>query len=149
MKTKIYKEKDLLASLTFIFFGVMAFWINQDYPRGTIIRTGPGYFPMILSTILTILGLFIFLRSFWLNEDLISSFAFRPLLFIIIAILSFAFLIRPLGIVLATLVMIIFSSLAGWDFRWREVLILYLFLVIFSYILFIYFLGISLKVWPI
>ncbi len=149
MKTKVYKKKDFFAGLIFIFFGIMAFWINQDYPRGTIIRMGPGYFPTILSTILIILGLFTFLRSFWLKEDLISSFAFRPLLLNIIAILGFAFLIRPLGIVLATLVMIIFSRLAGWDFSWREVLILYLFLVIFSYILFIYFLGLSLKVWPI
>ena len=146
---KVHKKIDFYAGLVFIFFGVSAVLMAHSYPMGTALRMGPGYFPTLLGGVLALLGLMITLRTLWLNGDIIKLGTLRPLILIPGAVLAFAFLVQPLGLVLACLVLIMVGSLGGWEFRLREAVILFLVLVTLSVVVFVYGLKLSLKVWPI
>ncbi len=120
----------------------------RNYSMGTAARMGPGYLPYILGGILILLGLMISTRSLWLSGEAIEPIVLRPLLLVTISVVAFTFMVGPLGLVLATLALVIISSLGGFEFRLREVLALYLGLVALAVGLFVYVLSVSFRVWP-
>jgi len=200
----IRNPKDFWAGLMFMGFG-LAFmviaegtpnFINElfgtkvipGYQMGSAVRMGPAYFPVLLGTILAILGAIIFARSFvskivgavsevklpfnvidlavtvgvfvvltyvakWtkISHDwamlgsavVISVLAvmFRPeakaLALILAAGLAFAYLLKPLGLVLASIILIFVSAFGGHEFKWKEVAILSAVLVVFSVVVFV------------
>lgn len=148
MKIKIRYRRDFYSGLIFIFFGALAVLIARYYPMGTAVRMGPGYFPTILGGALALLGLIVSARSLWLSGEAIKLLALRPLVFVLGATLAFAYLIEPLGLVLATLALVIISSLGGWGFRLREVALLSLVLAVLAVGLFVYGLGLPFNMWP-
>lgn len=148
MKIKIRNRKDFYAGLGFIFFGGLAVFIARNYPMGTAARVGPGYFPFILGSILSLLGLIIAVRSLWLSIEAIGPFVMRPLVLVLGSVVAFAILVQPIGLVLALLVLVVISSLGGSEFRPREVAILYLALAVMAIGIFVYSLGLPFKVWP-
>jgi len=146
---KIRNPKDFYSGLVFIFFGLLAVIISRDYPLGSAMRMGPGYFPAILGGLLTLMGLTIASRALLLSGDGIKAMAFRPLIMVLVSVVAFALLIRPLGLILATLALVVVSSLGGLEFRVREVLLLYVMLAALAVCLFVYSVGLPIKVWPL
>ena len=60
---KIKSERDFWSGVMFIVVGV-AFGLGaRNYSMGVGARPGPGYFPMILSSILVLLGLIVTFKS--------------------------------------------------------------------------------------
>jgi len=149
MPIKIRSPKDLYAGLLFLFFGVLAMGMARNYPMGSAVRMGPGYFPSILGGCLTVLGMAITARSLWLVGGKIKPPVMRPLLLVLGAVFAFSFLIEAQGLLMALLALIAVSSLASWEFQFREVIFLYLLLAALSVGVFFYFLGLPFKVWPI
>lgn len=148
MKIKWYRSKDLIAGLIFVFFGIAAIWLAQGYPMGSARRMGPAYFPTIIGGTLAMLGLIISARSFRSLSEPIRLPALRPLIMIIAGVVGFALLLKPLGLVLALLVLILIGCLGGSQFRVREVAILYIILVLITVIFFVYGLGLQFSLWP-
>jgi hypothetical protein len=66
---------------------------------------------------------------------------FRPeakaLTLILASSLAFAYLLKPLGLVLASAALIFISAFGGHEFKWKEVAILTVALVIFSVVVFV------------
>jgi hypothetical protein len=145
---EIRNSKDFYSGLIFILFGLFVVVVARSYPMGTALRMGPGYFPTLLGAILALLGLVIAVRGLWISGEVLKRGAFRPLLLVLGAVLAFAFLIESLGLVLATLVLVVTSSLAGEEFRLHEVAVLCLALTALAVGLFVYGLGLPFKVWP-
>lgn len=148
LEIKIRNSKDFYAGLIFIFFGGIALFVARNYPMGTAARMGAGYFPCVLGGILTILGLIITVRSLWMYGEKFETWAWRPLLCVLGAVLGFSFLVDPLGLILATLVLVVISSLGGFEFNILEVVVLYLVLAALVVSVFKYGLGIPISVWP-
>jgi hypothetical protein len=146
---KGHNPKDFYAGLFFIFFGTATLVISRSYAMGTAIRMGPGYFPTILGGILILLGLAVSARAFFVKGEPIKGGKIRPLLLILISILAFAYLLERVGLVLASFLLIMVSSLGGGEFRFREVLLFYFVLTALAVATFIYGLGLPFKVWPI
>src|SRR5262245_15305908 len=108
---KIKSARDFWAGLMFIAFGLFFLIVAQkNYQMGTAVRMGTGYFPSVLGGILAVLGGIVLFDSFVLSGTKVPKFHFRPLLFILIASLAFAYLLKPLGLVLATAVLIFVSA---------------------------------------
>ncbi len=149
MKIGMRNSKDFYAGLVFIFFGLLAVSVARSYPIGTAARMGPGFFPTLLGSILALLGLVLTARALlWGNAESIGGLAFRPLLLVLGAVLAFALLVQPLGLVLATLVLIVTSCLGGRDFCLREVTVLSLILTALVVGVFVYILGLPFNMWP-
>jgi putative tricarboxylic transport membrane protein len=60
-----------------------------------------------------------------------------PLVLISAACVVYGYLMKPLGLVLATLMLVFISAFGGHEFRWREVTILFLILIVFSILVFV------------
>jgi len=148
MKIIIRNSKDLYAGILFIFFGVFSVAIGRNYPMGTASRMGPGYFPFILGSILALLGFIVSARALWVGSDRIKPWVFRPLILVLLAVLAFAILLQRLGLVLATIALVVISCLSGWEFRLLEVAILSLVLAALAVGIFAYGLGMPLNIWP-
>ena len=71
----------------------------------------------------------------------VLAIVFRPetkaLVLILASGLAFAYLLKPLGLVIASIAVVFISAYGGHEFKWKEVAILSLVLVIFSVLVFV------------
>ena len=148
MEIDVHKSKDFFAGLLFVFFGLLSVWISRDYPMGSAGKMGPGYFPTILGGTLALFGFIISIRSLWVRGEPIRLQTFRPLVLIVSSVIAFAMLVNPLGLVLATFVLVFLSTLGGGPIRLGEGTLLFLILALISALLFVYGLGLSFTLWP-
>ncbi|HEX6065999.1 MAG TPA: tripartite tricarboxylate transporter TctB family protein, partial [Longimicrobiales bacterium] len=90
MQLKIKSQEDFWAGLMFIGFGVLAIVISRDYPMGSAMRMGPGYFPTSLGAIMVLLGSIITMLSFKFEGGKVKPFAWKPMIVLAIAFCTFA-----------------------------------------------------------
>jgi len=146
---KIKSPKDFWAGLMFI--GVGAFfvvWAAAHYQLGTAVRMGPAYFPILLGGLLVFLGVLILLESFAMTGPPVPRFSFRPLILISLACVIYGYLMKPLGLVGATAARVIISASGGQEFKWKEVIILCVVLIVFSVLVFVKGLSLPFPLWP-
>jgi hypothetical protein len=120
--TRIRSVADFLAGLMFVAFGAAAIIIGRDYPVGSAMRMGPGYFPRLLGGFLAVLGVGILVRSLAGSATPAPSFSLKPLTLVLASVIAFALTVERLGIVAAVVLVVAISALGSDDFRWREVL---------------------------
>jgi len=77
-----------------------------------------------------------------------AAFGGRSLFLILLACLFFGYALKPLGLILAIVILIVISALGGHDFRYKEVTILTVVLAVFSVYGFVKGLGLPFNVWP-
>jgi hypothetical protein len=135
---KITSPEDFWSGIMFISFGALAIYIAQDYPMGSAMRMGPGYFPTGIGIGLIGLGLVIAVNGFRLTGAPIGSFPWRAMLFLAVGFASFAWGIDHLGFVLALAVLIMLSSLAGKEYHWKEIAVEAVILIVGCWAIFIY-----------
>jgi len=121
--------------------GVPGLPFMPGYTMGTPARMGPGFFPFWLGMILVGLGVLIAVIAFRhaeAGEDAqLEKFHWGPILYVLVAIVLFGVLLKPIGMLLAGMVLIFVSSLGSHEFKWREVVGLGVFLVIFTALVFV------------
>ena len=61
----------------------------------------------------------------------------KPLVLISAACVIYGYLMKPLGLILATLLLVFISAFAGHEFKWKEVTILFAILIVFSLLVFV------------
>lgn len=138
MKLRIRAPKDFWAGLMFIGFGLFfLFWALSHYQMGTAVRMGPAYFPTVLGGLLAFLGVLVLLESLAMEGRPVPKFAFRPLVLISAACVVYGYTMKPLGLVIATALLVFVSAFGGHEFRWKEVTILYVILIVFSLLVFV------------
>jgi hypothetical protein len=146
---RIKSPKDFWAGLMFIGFGLFfAIWAAVYYQMGTAVRMGPAYFPAVLGGMLAVLGLIVLAGSFALQGPKVPAFALRPLILISVACVLYGYLMKPLGLVGATAALVFVSAAGGHEFNWKEVTILYVVLMIFSWAVFVKGLTLPFPMWP-
>lgn len=135
---KIKSPKDFWAGLMFIVSGLFfALWAMEFYQMGTAVRMGPAYFPAMLGGLLTVLGVMIVASSLAIEGAKVPRFNFRPLILVTVATIAYGYLMKPLGLVAATAALVYISALGGHEFKWKEVTILFVLLIIFSILVFV------------
>lgn len=145
---QIKAPKDFWAGLMFLAFGVGFAWAAQNYQMGTAVRMGPAYFPTMLGGLLAVLGLVVFVQSFVVAGERLAGFFLKPLILVLGGVVIFALLLRPLGLIAAIFALTVVAALGGYDFRWKEVLILYVCLAIFAVLVFVKGLGLPFTLCP-
>jgi hypothetical protein len=156
---KIKSQKDFFSGLVFTLVGASFAYGATSYNIGTGARMGPGYFPLLLGVILTLIGAFILFKSLVVETptgDAVGAWAWKPLIFIIAGNLLFGILLGGLpsiklpamGLIGAIYGTTLIVSLAGDKFKLKEVLILASVLSAMSYLAFIVVLKLQFPVWP-
>jgi len=135
---RIRSPKDFWAALMFIGLGLFfVAWSATHYQMGSTLRMGPGYFPAVLGGVLALLGVVILAGSLVLEGAKLPHMSLRPLFWVIASIVAYGYLMQPFGLVLSTFVLVSLSAIGGHEFRWREVGLLSLVLVLFSVLVFV------------
>ncbi len=156
---KIKSQKDFAAGLMFMVVGGAFAWGATNYTVGQAARMGPGYFPLMLGIVLAIIGAFVLFESMVVDTEdgePIGSIAWKPLCFIIGANLAFGVLLGGLpsigvpamGLIVAIIALTFIASMAGSEFKVKEVAILSVVLCVLSYLAFIKLLSLQFQVWP-
>jgi len=145
---RLHLNRDLVAGLMFVVWGVAGLCIASDYPRGTALRMGPGYMPLLLCWGLVILGGVIAIKGLMTTGVSLTAWHLRPLILVLAAIVAFAVLIEPAGLAIATVAIVLIGAAGGIEFRWREALALALGLAAGAVGLFVYGLKLTMPVWP-
>lgn len=151
MHIRVLSRRDSLAGLFFISFGVTGGFLSTAYPLGTSMRMGAGYFPLLLSVVLALLGLAVLVRSVRITEEKDAGdggLALRPAAFIGAGVIAFALLAPNQGLLIATVVLTVLSGFAQREVRLRELLGLSAVLAAFGVAVFSYGLGLPLPVLP-
>lgn len=156
----IKSQKDFFSGLMFMTVGVAFGWGASGYTIGNGARMGPGYFPLALGVLLTVLGGVITFKALvveTVDGDKIGSFAWKPLVFIILANLMFGAMIGglpsihlpPMGLIVGIYALTFIASLAGDTFNLKETVALATILAVLSYLAFIKLLNLQFPVWPV
>jgi len=156
---KIKSQKDFYSGLLYTVVGAAFAYGATSYNIGTGARMGPGYFPLLLGTILAIIGGIILFKALVVETptgDRVGSWAWKPLSFIIAGNLLFGVLLGGLpsikfpamGLIVAIYGTTLVVSMAGNTFKLKEVLILATVLSVLSYLAFIVLLKLQFPVWP-
>ena len=107
-------RKDLLAGATFVVFGLAFAITAATYEIGTALRMGPGFFPLVLGSLLVVLGVLIAVKGFFAaDSDEIGPVPWKALALLVGALLFFGYTVRGLGVVPALFGTIFLSALAG------------------------------------
>jgi hypothetical protein len=113
---------------------------DRDLPMGTLMRMGPGNFPLWLGAILAFFGLYIAARGLWRSPPGTRAevtWEWRPVTCIVAAMLAFGCVMPRAGLVPALLVMFLIATLAGRDYRWREILAMTVLMTLFAIVVFV------------
>jgi Tripartite tricarboxylate transporter TctB family len=148
---KIKSQRDFWSGLMFVCVG-LAFAIGAtNYSMGNSARPGPGYFPLILSVIMAILGGVVLFKALTIETedgDPVGGLAWRPLIVIVTAIVVFGLALPRLGLLVTVPLLIFIVSQAGDEFRWREVLANAVVLTVAAWAIFVLGLKLTLPLYP-
>ena len=156
---KIKSQKDFFAGLMFMVAGIAFAWGATNYTIGEGARMGPGYFPLMLGILLSIIGVFIVFEAMVVETEdgeKIGKAAWKPLFFIIASNVVFGICLGgipkigfpSLGLIVGIYVLTFVASLAGDEHNNKEVAVLATVLAVMSYLAFIVLLKLQFPVWP-
>jgi putative tricarboxylic transport membrane protein len=140
--------QDVGAGLMFAVFGALGLWLARDYAVGTALRMEPGYVPRLLCWGMIGIGVLIAARGFIAGGAAIPRWHWRPLLFVLGALIAFRYLVEPAGLPIATFVTVVIAALGSREVRLVDTLLLAVGLAIAAVALFIFALGLPMTLWP-
>jgi len=143
-------RQDFWAGVMFVVLGLGFAWHATNYQMGTAARMGPGYFPFWLGICLAALGAVVALSALSpkAEETGVERFNFKTLSIIIVSVILFGVLLRPLGLYVSLFLLVVGSSVASHDFSWKVALANGIFLMVFCHLAFIKGLGLIFPLWP-
>jgi hypothetical protein len=115
-------RKDLGAGATFVAIGLLYGGIaifggfkNPSLPMGQALSMGPGYFPVVLSGLLILVGGILIGRSFFASQetDFFDVISWRAIFMLSLAVILFGALLREMGMLLALFVATFLSALSS------------------------------------
>jgi len=121
------------------------------YTMGTPARMGPGFFPFWLGMILFAIGAAISITGFRAAhgpEGKLERFHWKELFFVLVSICLFGVLLKPIGMLLSGIVLIMGAGFGSHSFNFRKSLVLAVFLVAFCAGVFVFGLKLPIPLCP-
>ncbi len=157
---QIKSQKDFFSGLMFMAVGGAFAWGATTYNVGVGARMGPGYFPLMLGVLLTVLGMVITFKALVVETvggDKIGKWAWKPLFFIIGANVLFGICLggipplglKPLGLMVGIYVVTFVASMAEAGWKVKNTALLATVLAVLSYVAFVKLLKLQFPVWPV
>lgn len=155
MKLPAGARENFLSGVLFTALGIGAFWVARDYPFGGLTQLSTGFFPLVLSVLLIALGICICAAAIVGSGGAAEpqpqaslGQAARPLFYVLLALLVFALLVRPWGLALSTVALVVIGSRAERGFPLALAFPLAVALAAVAVGIFVYGLGLPFRVWP-
>ena len=148
---KIKSQRDFWAGLMFVAVGLGFAWGATFYSFGSSARPGPAYFPFGLGILLAVLGAIVLFKALTIEVeggDPIGGVPWKPLLYIVVTVTGFGWTLPHLGMVVALPILVVIAARAGDEFHWGEALANAAVLTVFSWLIFVYGLNLTIPLWP-
>jgi putative tricarboxylic transport membrane protein len=146
----ILARTDVLAGLLLMAVAALGLWVSRDYPVGTALRMNTGYVPRLLCWILLGLGALVLAQGLRTPSPPLrpTPAAWRAVLSVTAALVAFGLGIERLGLVAAIVLLVGIGALASRELRLLEVAAAAVVLIVLSWSIFIFGLGLTIPVWP-
>jgi putative tricarboxylic transport membrane protein len=140
--------RDFYGGLVIVAVALFALWASRDLPGMRGFAFGPGTAPRIFAGVLGLLGIAVAATGIVNKGPGIDRFHLRGPLFISLSVVLFAWLVRPLGLVIASFLSIVAAAGATPESRVLETLIWGAVLTGFCVALFPIALNLPMQLWP-
>lgn len=144
----IRNPRDFWGGLAMLVFAVVALWATRDLSGMQGFAFGPGTAPRLFSGLLAGCGAMIAIMGLFTDGPEIEPYAFRGPALVLAAILLFALLVRPTGLVIATYLSFLMAIYGSREAKLIESLLAGAAMTIFCVGLFYYGLGLPFQLWP-
>src|ERR1700693_2349813 len=144
----IRAPRDFWGGLALVAFAVFALWASYDLPGMRGFAFGPGTAPRMFAAALGGLGLAVSVTGLVNKGPGIDRFYLRGPFFITLSVLLFAWLVRPMGLVVACFLSICAAAGATPEARVLATTICGAVLTAFCCFLFTYALNLPMQLWP-
>lgn len=139
--------RDIIGGLGLFAIGLYAAFQAMDYEFGRLTSMGPGYFPVGLGLLLAVLGLAIAVPAFFREGEPLPV-EWRTFALVVGSLLVFAAALKLVGLVAATVLAVVVSTLADRETRWKGRLLIACGVAFVTYLVFAVGLSMVLPIWP-
>ena len=140
--------QDYFGGIILMAIALFALWASSDLQGMRGFSFGPGSAPRMFGILLLILGAGIMVTGIFTDGAPLQTYGIRGPLFVTLAILSFSLTIRPLGLVISSMLSFVISAMGTAETKWPETIIVGICLTIGCSLLFPYALGLPLELFP-
>lgn len=140
--------QDYYGGVALIALALFALYASSDLPGMRGFQFGPGTAPRLFGGLLLVLGFGITLTGMLLKGASLERYHLRGPFFVTVSILTFAAIIRPLGLVITAFAAFMIAALGSPEQRWVQTLIVGIAITAFCCFLFPYVLGLPFQMKP-
>lgn len=162
LRVHVPNHRDYYGGLALMLLALVAVWQAGDLAGMRGFSFGAGTAPRLFAAGLMIVAAGITATGLLTKGEPVGGYAVRGPLFITIAIIAFALLIRgftfnlgttlvrvpAFGLIIASFATFVISAAASKETRWTEAVITATALTAFCWFLFVYLLGLPFQIWP-
>ena len=140
--------QDFVGGVALIAIALFALWASSDLQGMRGFSFGAGTAPRMFAFLLLGLGIAVMIVGLVYEGVHLATYAWRGPLFVSLAIVSFAVMIRPMGLIVSAFAAFLISALGTHETKWKETIIVGICLTTFCSLLFPYALGLPLQMLP-
>ncbi|RJF69194.1 tripartite tricarboxylate transporter TctB family protein [Rhodopseudomonas palustris] len=140
--------QDFVGGLALVAVAAFALFASSDLQGMQGFSFGAGTAPRIFAILLLVLGALLTISAVLVDGEPMAKFHWRGPLFVVLAILSFAATIRPLGLIVSAFASFMISALGTPETRWKQTIIVGAVLTAGCSLLFPYALGLPMPLYP-
>lgn len=140
--------QDYYGGLVLMMLAVLALIASAELPGQRGFAFGPGTAPRLFAILLFGLAAAVTLVGITTDGPRIEKYRLRGPLWVLFAIVLFASIIRPLGLVVASFLTWMISICGSTEMRWIESVIAAAVMTVFCVVLFVYLLNLPFQLWP-
>jgi len=140
--------QDFIGGLALVAIALFALWASSDLQGMRGFSFGAGTAPRMFAFLLLGLGVAVMVVGVVTEGAHLAKYHWRGPLFVSLAILAFAFNIRPLGLIISAFASFLIAAMGSPETKWKEAVIVGVCLTTFCSLLFPYALGLPLQMLP-
>jgi putative tricarboxylic transport membrane protein len=144
----VRNPQEFVGGIALMAVAVFALWASSDLQGMRGFSFGAGTAPRMFGFLLLGLGALIAGVGVVTEGPHLAKYHWRGPFFVTVAILTFAFTIRPMGMIFAAMASFLIAACGTPETRWTETLIVAVCLTTFCALLFPYALGLPLQLLP-
>ena len=141
-------KQDYYGGVALMGMELFALWASSDLQGMQGFSFGAGTAPRMFSTLLLALGAGIAVIGLSTEGPDVATYHWRGPIFVVLAIISFAITIRPLGLVISAFASFMVSAFGSNETKWTEAVIVGAVLTLGCSLLFPYALGLPFQLFP-
>jgi putative tricarboxylic transport membrane protein len=140
--------QDFYGGLVLVMLATLALIASADLPGQRGFAFGPGTAPRLFAFLLCILGAAVAVVGMISHGPPIERYRLRGPLWVLLAIIMFAWMVRPVGLIIASFLTWMLSICGSTEMRWIESIIAAAAMTVFCVVLFVYLLNLPFQLWP-